>query len=105
VHTIQENDMNANSNPKQYPPAAELEQRLKVLALEIGDRAVQPFRVDLVRVHGGKPPIYSVVIRSSPKEPLRLRLEQLLNRRLTCGVSSFMLKAEEAIRIIDSTMQ
>ena len=65
----------------------------------------RPFRVDVVRVHGGKPPIYSVVIRSSAKEPLRQRLEQLLNRRLTCGISSFMLKPDEATRIISGAGQ
>jgi len=44
---------------------------LKQFAIEVGDATLQPFRVDLVRVHGGKPPIYCVVIRSFAKEPLR----------------------------------
>ena len=51
-------------------------------------------------MQGGKPPFYSVVIRSSAKASLREIVEQLLNRKLTCGISSFMLKAEEAERIM-----
>src|SRR5262249_32989429 len=92
--------LDRDSMTAQYPPATALEERLRLLALEIGDQTDKPFRVDLVRVHGGKPPVYCVVIRSSPKEPLRRQLEQLLNRRLTCGVTSFMLKADEVMRIM-----
>jgi hypothetical protein len=64
----------------EYPQPSAVEERLKQFAIEVGDATLQPFRVDLVRVHGGKPPIYCVVIRSFAKEPLRQRLEQLLNR-------------------------
>ena len=83
-----------------YPQASVLEERLQRIAVEIGDITQRAFRVDVVRVHGGKPPIYSVVIRSPAKEPIRRRLEEILDRRLTCGISSFMLKAEEAQRIV-----
>ena len=89
----------------EYPQAFALEERLKQLAVELGDATVKPFRVDMIRVYGGKPPIYCVVIRSKAREPLRQRLEQLLNRRLTCGVSSFMLKLGEAERIVAGTEQ
>ena len=89
----------------EYPQPSAVEERLKQFAIEVGDATLQPFRVDLVRVHGGKPPIYCVVIRSFAKEPLRQRLEQLLNRRLTCGSTSFMLKADEAERIVAGTRQ
>jgi hypothetical protein len=89
----------------QYPQAFALEERLKSLAIEVGDATAKPFRVDMIRVHDGKPPIYCVVIRSSAKEPLRDRLEQLLNRRLTCGSSSFMMKVDEAERIVAGTGQ
>lgn len=85
-----------------YPQASALEERLQRIAIEVGDGTARPFRVDLVRVHGGKPPVYSVVIRSPAKEPIRQRLEQILDRRLTCGIASFMLKAEEAQRIVAS---
>ena len=88
---------------KQYPQAGALEEALKHVAIGLGDATAKPFRVDMIRVHGGKPPIYCVVIRSSAKEPLRQRLEQLLNRRLTCGSTSFMLKADEAEHIVAGT--
>ena len=97
--------MDRNVSLTQYPPALALEDRLKQLAVELGDATVKPFRVDMIRVYGGKPPIYCVVIRSKAREPLRQRLEQLLNRRLTCGVSSFMLKLGEAERIVAGTEQ
>jgi hypothetical protein len=85
-----------------YPQASALEERLEGIAVELGDGTLRPFRVDLVRVHGGKPPVYSVVIRSPNKEPIRQRLEEILNRRLTCGIASFMLKADEAQRVVAS---
>jgi hypothetical protein len=97
--------MDSTASAAQYPQAAALEESLKHLAIEVGDATAKPFRVDLVRVHGGKPPIYCVVIRSRAKEPLRQRLEQLLNRRPTCGSTSFMLKADEAERIVAGTRQ
>ena len=92
--------MERSTTSKQYPLASALEERLKLLAFEAGDATPRPFRVDLVRVQGGKPPFYSVVIRSSAKASLREIVEQLLNRKLTCAISSFMLKAEEAERIM-----
>jgi hypothetical protein len=84
----------------QYPQAVAVEARLEQVAAELGDSTARPFRVDLVRVHGGKPPVYSVVIRSSAKAVLRCRLEQLLDRKLTCGISSFMLQAHEVERLL-----
>jgi hypothetical protein len=84
----------------EYPQAAAVEARLTQVAIELGDATPQPFRVDQVRVHGGKPPVYSVVIRSSAKALLRQRLEQLLDRKLTCGISSFMLQGYEAERLL-----
>ena len=84
----------------EYPTASVVQEHLKHLAIELGDPTLKPFRVDMVRVHGGKPPIYSLVILSQPQELLRHRLEQLINRPLTCGVNSFMLKADEVNQII-----
>jgi len=86
----------------QYPQAIVLEQRLQQLTAEIGDATRKPFRVDMVRIHGGKPPVYSLVILSYAKEPLRRMLEQLLERPLTCGVSSFMIRADEARQIVSN---
>jgi hypothetical protein len=85
-----------------YPQALVVEACLQQVALELGDSIARPFRVDLVRVHGGKPPVYSVVIRSPAKESLRHRLEQLLERNFHCGVSSFMLQVHEAERLLRS---
>ncbi len=45
------------------------------MAAALGDTTAQPFRVDIVSVHGGKPPVYGVVIRSLAKEPLPQKLE------------------------------
>jgi hypothetical protein len=67
--------MDSTASSAQYPQAAALEESLKHLAIEVGDATAKPFRVDLVRVHGGKPPIYCVVIRSRAKEPFRQRLD------------------------------
>ena len=92
--------MDGSASLAKYPHAVTLETCLRDLAFDLGDATIKPFRVDMIRVHGGKPPVYCVVIRSSAKEPLRQRLEQLLNRRLTCGSSSFMLKAAEAELIV-----
>ena len=97
--------MNDSSRFAQYPQAFALEERLKRLAVELGDATSKPFRVDMIPVHGGKPPMYCVVIRSSAKELLRERLGQLLNRHLTCGSSSFMLKLDEAELIVAGTQQ
>ena len=85
-----------------YPEACALEDRLKQLAMEIGNQDPKPFRVDLVRVHGGKAPLYCVVMRSADKAGLRRQLEPLLHRPLNCGITSFMLKAEEVTRILES---
>ena len=92
--------MDGSASLAKYPQGFTLEACLKHLAIDLGDVTTKPFRVDMIRVHGGKPPVYYVVILSSAKEPLRQRLEQLLNRRLTCGSSSFMLKADEAELIV-----
>jgi hypothetical protein len=88
----------------QYPQATALEQRLQQLAAEIGDATPKAFRIDMVRVHGGKPPVYSLVILSYAKEPLRRMLEQLLERPLTCGVSSFMIRADEARQMVSNVL-
>ncbi len=92
--------MTSDSPSDRFPQASTLEDCLTRLAAGIGDKAPNPIGVNMLRVHGGKPPIYLVVIRSPSKEPLRQRLERLLNRQLAFGVSSFMLRADEAAQII-----
>ena len=80
----------------QYPTSMEVENCLKGVASEIGDTTDAPFRVDLVARYGGKPPLYTVVIRSAEKEPIRRKLAEMLNRKFSLGGTSFALDAREA---------
>jgi hypothetical protein len=54
--------------PMQYPTSSEIEQSLKRFAEEVGDTSESPFRVDLVARYGGKPPLYTVMMRCADKE-------------------------------------
>jgi hypothetical protein len=80
----------------QYPTSTEIEKCLKGIASEIGDTTDSPFRVDVVAQYGGKPLLYTVVIRSAEKEPIRKRLAEMLNRKFSLGGTSFALDASEA---------
>ena len=80
----------------QYPTPTEIESCLKIFAKEIGDTTDCPFRVDMVSRYGGKPPVYTVIIRAAEKEPLRCKLGEVLNRSFSLGGTSFALKASEA---------
>ena len=84
----------------EYPTQAELAGCLKDIASEVGDASTIPFRVDVVPLHGGKPPMYAVVILSASKEPLRQKLANILSRSFSLGVSSFMLNGDEAASIL-----
>src|SRR6476659_1692584 len=84
----------------QYPTSSEIEQSLKRFAEEIGDTTESPFRVDLVARYGGKPPLYTVMMRCADKEPIREKLSQVLNRRFSLGGTSFALDAEEAQQVL-----
>jgi len=53
--------MHSSVATTQYPEGSAVEERMKRLAVELGDISPKPFRVDVVRVNGGKPPIYSAV--------------------------------------------
>jgi hypothetical protein len=90
----------ATPTTSQYPSKSEVEECLKTLAMETGDATVHPFRVDLVPLHGGKPPMYAVVILAASKEPLRQKLSQILSRGFSLGVSSFMLTGNEAVTLL-----
>lgn len=80
----------------EYPAASEVERCLDRFATEIGDRTDSPFRVDMVARYGGKPPVYTVIIRSPNKEPIRRKLTEVLNRSFSVGPTSFSLNASEA---------
>ena len=84
-----------------YPTSIEVENCLKGIASEIGDTTDSPFRVDVVAQYGGKPPIYTIVIRSAEKEPIRRKLAQMLNRKFSLGGTSFALDAREAQVILE----
>ena len=80
----------------QYPTPSEVERALKFFAEEIGDTTDSPFRVAMVARHGGKAPVYSVVIRGVDQEPIRKKLAEVLNRRFSLGGTSLALDANEA---------
>lgn len=83
-----------------YPTPEQIESSLKILAHEAGDTSEAPFRVDIVRRYGGKPPVYTVMIRSSEKELIRERLGEVLNRSFSLGGTSFALNIVEAQAIL-----
>src|SRR5690349_17890635 len=84
----------------QYPAPHEVEQCLKQFAEEIGDTTESPFRVDVVARYGGKPPLYTVMIRCAEKELIRRKLSQVLNHSFSLGATSFALNAAEAQQVL-----
>jgi len=79
-----------------YPSPDAVQQSLKLFAQDAGDTTDAPFRVDMVARYGGKPPVYTVIIRCAEKEPIREKLAQVLNRKFSLGATSFALNASEA---------
>jgi hypothetical protein len=84
----------------QFPTPGDVEQSLKRFAEEIGDTTESPFRVDVVARYGGKPPLYTVMIRCAEKEPIRQKLSQVLNRSFSLGGTSFALNVVEAEQVV-----
>ena len=84
------------TGPMQYPSPDAVQQSLKLFAEDVGDTTDVPFRVNMVPRYGGKPPLYTVIIRCAEKEPIREKLAQVLNRRFSLGATSFALDASEA---------
>ena len=84
----------------QFPTSTDVETCLQLFANEIGDTTESPFRVDMVPRYGGKPPMYTVMIRSQEKERIRRKLAEVLNRSLSLGGNSFALTANEAQMIV-----
>jgi hypothetical protein len=78
----------------QYPTEADLEACLRTISADLGDHNPVPVRISMVRLHG-KPPMYSVVILSASKEPMRQRLGRVLARNFSLGVTSIMLNVDE----------
>jgi hypothetical protein len=84
-----------------YPTVNEVERSLNQVAAALGDTTVTPVRVGVVPLHGGKPPLYTLVILSADRGPMRTKLASVLNRSFSLGVSSFALKASEAQLLLD----
>ena len=84
----------------QYPTPIEVEQSLKRFAEEVGDTTESASRVDVVARYGGKPPLYTVMIRCAEKEPIRQKLSQVLNRSFSLGGTSFALNVVEAEQVV-----
>ncbi len=83
----------------QYPTQTELLICLTTLAGVTGDPTKVPFRVDIVPAHG-KPPMYSVMIKSPHKDRLRKQIGTILSRPFALGATSFMLSGNEAVSLI-----
>jgi len=84
-----------------YPTASEVELGLKGVAAELGEQSSAPFRVGMLPVNGGKPPLYTVVILAAEREPLRQKLGQVLNRSFSLGGSWIIIKKNEAQVILE----
>ena len=84
----------------QYPAPDAVQQCLKRFAQDVGDSTEAPFRVDMVARYGGKPPVYTVIIRCAEKEAIREKLAHVLNRKFSLGATSFALDASEAQAIL-----
>jgi hypothetical protein len=84
----------------EYPSKSEVELALTRLASEIGDNTAHPFRVELLKIHGGQPPQYTVVVLSPNQMLLREKLGPVIGRSFSLGVRSFLLTVPEALRLI-----
>ena len=82
-----------------YPTQSELLSYLTTLAGTTGDPTQVPFRVDIIPAHG-KPPMYSVMIKSPAKDLLRRQIGQILSRPFALGATSFMLTGSEAVSLV-----
>jgi hypothetical protein len=83
----------------EYPTQSELLSCLTNIANVAGDTTNVPFRVDVIPLHG-KPPMYSVMIKSPAKDLLRRQIGQILSRPFALGATSFMLTGSEAASLV-----
>jgi hypothetical protein len=84
----------------EYPSKSSVRLALTRLAEEIGDDTLHPFRVDLLKIHGGRPPLYTVVVLSPKRMLLCDRLGTVLGRSFSAGVRSFLLSVPEALKLV-----
>jgi hypothetical protein len=83
-----------------YPSSTRVELALTRLAEEVGDDTVHPFRVDLLKIHGGQPPQYTVVVLSREQMRLCEKLGTVIERSFSVGVRSFLLSVPEALKLV-----
>jgi hypothetical protein len=83
-----------------YPSTASVEAALARLAQEIGDDSIHPFRVDLLKIHGGQAPLYTVVVRSPKQTLLCDKVGMVLGRSFSAATRSFLLSVPEASKLI-----
>ncbi len=86
----------------EYPSKSSVELALRRLATEIGDDTADPFRVALLKVHGGYPPQYTVVVVSPKQMLLREKVGAVIGRSFSLGVRSFLLTVPEALKLIQN---
>jgi hypothetical protein len=84
----------------EYPSKSRVELALTRLADKIGDDTAHPFRVELLKIHGGQPPRYTVVVLSAKRMLLCDRLGAVVGRSFSLGVRSFLLTVPEALKLI-----
>ncbi|MEO8004942.1 MAG: hypothetical protein ABI771_08555 [Betaproteobacteria bacterium] len=82
-----------------YPTQSELLDCLVTIASNAGDTTQLPFRVDVIP-QNGKPPMYSIMIKSPVRDLLRRQIGQLLDRGFALGATSFMLSGSEAVSLV-----
>jgi hypothetical protein len=83
-----------------YPSKSDVEWALTRLAREMGDDSLNPFRVDLLKIHGGHPPQYTVVVLSPERMRLFNKLGTVVDRSFSLGIRSFLLTVSEASKLI-----
>ena len=84
----------------EYPSKARVDLALTRLANEVGDDTAHPFRVELLKIHGGQPPQYTIVVLSPKQMLLCERLGAVVGRSFSVGVRSFLLTVPEALKLI-----
>ena len=87
-----------------YPSQSELLNCLTHIASDAGDTTGLPFRVDVIPLNG-KPPMYSIMIKSPAKDLLRRQIGQILGRGFALGATSFMLSGSEALTLVKQKTQ
>ena len=84
----------------EYPSNSRVELALTRLANEVGDDTAHPFRVELLKIHGGQPPQYTVVVLSPKGMLLCDKLGTVVGRSFSLGVRSFLLTVPEALKLV-----